>query len=269
MHVTLLKVWGRTVMKTKKAQIVKGNTFRFKRDFPDVPSHIDLNISTIKRPVVQFSLSGQYIQEWESVLDAAKGVGCQESGIRQCCYGGYRQCHGYMWRYKDEFGVVPDSIPPIKPKKKRPFPKLTPEQVEKGKRIIREKISRPVLQFTFDGNYVAEYPSLDDAAKQFGGNGATICNACKMKVSKSAFGYQWRYKEDVPNPLDGIPKYKNSIGRWFPILQYTKEGVFIKEWPGVKAAAKELNIGRTTLYFALTGRKEFAAGYKWKYKNKN
>ncbi|MBP5382937.1 MAG: GIY-YIG nuclease family protein [Bacteroidales bacterium] len=254
--------------KTKKAQIVKGYTFRFKRDYPDVPPHIDLNISSLRRPVLQFSQNGHFIREWSSVLDAAGGVGCQESGIRQCCYGGYRQSHGYMWRFKDEFDRIPDNIAPVRPKKKRPFPKLTPEQVEKGKRIARERNARPVFQFTFDGDFVAEYPTLDDAAKPFGGDGATICNACKMRASKSAFGYQWRYKEDVPNPLDGIPKYKNNIGRWFPILQYTKEGVFIKEWPGVKAAAKELNIGRSTLYLALTGRKEFAAGSKWKYKNK-
>ena len=232
-----------------------------------MPSHINLEISTLKKPVLQFSVDGQFMKEWESVLAAADGIGCHESSIRQSCYRKYRQSSGFMWRFKDEFDVIPKSIPPITPKKKRPFPKLTPEQVEKRKRIVRERNARPVLQFTFDGEYIAEYPTLDDAAKQFGGDGATICSACKMKTSKSAFGYQWRYKEDVPNPHDGIPKYKNSIGRWLPIVQYTKEGVFIKEWSGVKAAAKELNIGRTTLYFALTGRKEFAAGYRWQYKN--
>lgn len=254
--------------KAKKAQIVKGFTFRFKRDYPDVPAHIDLNISTIKRPVLQYALSGKLIREWASVLDAANGIGCQESGIRQCCYGGYRQCHGYMWHFKDEYDIIPDSIAPVKPKKKRPFPKLTPEQVEKGKRIVRERNARPVLQFTFDGDFVAEYPTLDDAAKPFGGDGATICNACKLKSSKSAFGYQWRYKDEIADPAKGIPRYATHIGRFYPVVQLTPDGQVVKEWPGVKEAAKQLNISRSTLYFALTGRRETAKGYIWRYKNK-
>ena len=252
--------------RAKKAQIVKGYTFRFKQDYPDVPQQIDLYLTSKKRPVLQFTLDGHFLHEWESVLDASREIGGQESGIRQCCYGGYRQSNGFMWRYKDEFESIPSSIPPVKPKKKKAFPVLTPEQIEKGKRISRERNARPVYQFTFDGAFVAEYPSLDDAARPFGGDGATICNACKMKTSKSAFGYQWRYKEDIPDPALGITPYKTNEWKRKSILQYTRDGQFVKEWSSVKEASNQLSIGQSSLYRVLTGRQDYSHGFIWKYK---
>lgn len=173
-----------------------------------------------------------------------------------------------MWKYKDDFDIIPETIAPVKPKKKRPFPKFTPEQIEKGKRNAREKNARAVLQFTYEGKYVAEYPTLDDAAKQFGGDGSTICNACKLKSSKSAYGYQWRYKGDILKPFEGIAPYKNNQGhKKRSILQYSLDGVFIKEWESIKAITEHYRIGRTALWFALTGRKESAFGFKWQYKD--
>ena len=254
--------------KAKKVQMIKGYTFRFKRDFPDVPSHINLNITSIKRPVLQFALNGRYIQEWESVLDAAKGVGCQESGIRQCCYGSYKQCHGYMWRYRDLFDAIPEQISPFVARTEWPTPKFTQEQIERGRRNQREKCAKPVLQFSLAGEYLREYSSLADAAKVFNAKGAIITNACKHKVSKSAYGYQWRFKADVSNPEKGIEPYEVHMGGRYPILQFTCEGELVKEWPGVKEAAKQLGIGRVSLSLALSGKKDQAHGYRWRYKDK-
>lgn len=254
----------------KKVQIVNGYTFRFKKDYPDVPSRIDLNITNLnKRNVLQFSLDGVFIKEWESVLDAERGTGTRESGIRQVCYGKYRQCNGYMWRYRDEFNEIPAQIDPVRPKVKRPFPKLTEEQIEKGKRINRERYARVVHQFSFSGDYVATFPSLDDAAARFGGDGATICNACKQVKSKTAYGYQWRYKEDVTNPLLGIEPFdrRASSSRRRPVIQLTPDGVFVREWVSTRAAAEYYNISRNTLYMALSGRKQFVRRYIWKYKD--
>lgn len=255
--------------RTKKVQIVNGYTFRFKKDYPDIPRRLDLNITNLnKRSVLQFSLDGEYIKEWESVLDAQRGTGTRESGIRQVCYGKYRQCGGYMWRYRDEFDEIPSHIDPVRPIVKRPFPKLTAEQIEKGKRINRERSARVVHQFTLSGEYVATFPSLDDAASVFDGDGATICNACKHKVSKTAFGYQWRYKEEVPNPSAGIAPYdkRASSLRRKPLIQLTLDGKFVKEWVSTRAAADYYNMNRNRLYLAISGRIPSLQGFIWRYK---
>ena len=51
-----------------------------------------------------------------------------------------------------------------------------------------------VLQFSKDGEFIAEYPSIKEAERQTGCNKGGICNCCKGN-RKSAGGYIWKYKE--------------------------------------------------------------------------
>ena len=50
------------------------------------------------------------------------------------------------------------------------------------------------------------------------------------------------------------------------IEQYTKESVFIREWPSLTTAANELNIKITAISECLRGRSKSSGGYIWKYK---
>lgn len=58
----------------------------------------------------------------------------------------------------------------------------------------RKSLSKPVLQYTLDMEFVAEYPSTAEAERQTGINNSKICQVCKGK-RKSAGGYIWKYKE--------------------------------------------------------------------------
>lgn len=51
-----------------------------------------------------------------------------------------------------------------------------------------------------------------------------------------------------------------------PILQYDKDGKFIKEYPSAKQAGKELGIGNTGITSCCTGHRKSCRGYIWKYK---
>ena len=51
-----------------------------------------------------------------------------------------------------------------------------------------------VLQYSKDGKFIAEYPSIKEAEKQTGCYQENICNCCKGK-RKSAGGFIWKYKE--------------------------------------------------------------------------
>ena len=50
----------------------------------------------------------------------------------------------------------------------------------------------PVLQFSKDGELIAEYPSIMEAERQTGCNNGHICKCCKGKY-KSTGGYIWKY----------------------------------------------------------------------------
>lgn len=66
---------------------------------------------------------------------------------------------------------------------------------EKRKRKIRESQphSRAVLQFTKEGELIAEYQSVNAAARAVGASQSNMTHACAGR--KSCSGYLWRYKD--------------------------------------------------------------------------
>ena len=53
---------------------------------------------------------------------------------------------------------------------------------------------KAVLQFSKNGEFIAEYPSTHEAERQTGCYQTNICKCCKGKY-KSAGGFIWKYKE--------------------------------------------------------------------------
>ena len=64
-------------------------------------------------------------------------------------------------------------------------------EAHKGKIYANTK---PILQFSKNGEFIAEYPSLMEASRQTGCNHGNICECCKGN-HKSAGGFIWRYKK--------------------------------------------------------------------------
>ena len=48
--------------------------------------------------VLQYSLDGTFIKEWESTIQASKELKIHH--ISECCNGKRKTCGGYLWRYK-------------------------------------------------------------------------------------------------------------------------------------------------------------------------
>lgn len=54
-----------------------------------------------------------------------------------------------------------------------------------------------------------------------------------------------------------------------PILQYTKDMIFLKEWSSTTNASKELDIKITAINACLNNKSKTSGGYIWKYKTNN
>lgn len=53
----------------------------------------------LSKPVLQFSMDGTFIKEWESVSDTRRaGL----SSVDKCCNGKRKSAHGFIWKYKKE-----------------------------------------------------------------------------------------------------------------------------------------------------------------------
>lgn len=55
---------------------------------------------------------------------------------------------------------------------------------------------------------------------------------------------------------------KNAI----PILQFSKDGAFVKEWPSLGEVERQLGISHQSIGACLKGRSKSARGFVWRYK---
>lgn len=65
--------------------------------------------------------------------------------------------------------------------------------------VFNTKVSKAVFQYTKQGEFIAEFPSVSEVQRQLGYPIQHISHCCLGK-RKSANGYIWRYKETT-NPL--------------------------------------------------------------------
>lgn len=74
---------------------------------------------------------------------------------------------------------------------------------------------------------------------------------------------------------ESIIKLKKSLNeRWkngqdhnkIPVLQFSKDNEFIKEWPSITEAAKTLSINRRSISYACSGKGKTSGGFKWQHK---
>lgn len=66
---------------------------------------------------------------------------------------------------------------------------------------LNNKSSKPVFQYTKEGFFIREYPSMREAQRQTGIH--AIDKAC-LGQRKTAGGYTWKYKEDVMESVETI-----------------------------------------------------------------
>ena len=52
------------------------------------------------KPVLQFTLDGEFIREWPSVMECERN-GFDQSNVSACCRGRIKSAYGYIWKYKE------------------------------------------------------------------------------------------------------------------------------------------------------------------------
>ena len=113
--------------------------------------------SVVAKPVLQYSIYGDFIREWKSAREAALNLNLEANNITIVCQGKRNQAYDFIWKYKDNFDEIPLKIQ-IKSKKSTKL---------------------PVIQYTLDGEEVQRWPNMSIAAEQLGyslGNFSTYCN---------------------------------------------------------------------------------------------
>ena len=120
------------------------------------------------KKVLQYTLDGAFIKEYNSANQASNQTGVCHSDICKCCRGDTPRAGEYQWKYSGD----DKEIKPIK---------------------VRTDFS--VLQIDKNTDeIIKEFSSLKDASEQTHIAKSIICRVCNGK-GKTAGGFKWKYKK--------------------------------------------------------------------------
>lgn len=90
-------------------------------------------------------------------------------------------------------------------------------------------------------------------------------NMCKIAGNSAGRLHTEEEKQKRSERMKGIPLDEEVYAKMRKsVKQYTKEGVFIKEFSSMLEAAKELDIDRGTISKCVAGKRKTAGGFTWK-----
>lgn len=199
----------------------------------------------------QFDLEGNFINKYYSIHEAAITFNLSKVSIYKCVKN-QQYSHGdYIWREKKDVKIINDIYKPINLPKKC-------------------KINRKIYQFDLKGNFIASYKKLSEI-KQYKKCGI---NHCLQHMSKTSYGYIWKYEEEI-DIINDTPQlkelnFKRKISERHKydkhVYQFDINGNFIKEYLSCQHAKRETNIDNSSIAKSARKIKNKAGGYIWRYK---
>lgn len=51
-----------------------------------------------RKPVLQFTITGDFVKQWDSATEVERTLGWGHSNIRKCCNGMLSQAYGFIWK---------------------------------------------------------------------------------------------------------------------------------------------------------------------------
>ena len=58
------------------------------------------------KPILQFSLDGEFIRKWYCAYEVQRELGFNQSGISNCCNGKYKTANGYIWGFEKDYEPI-------------------------------------------------------------------------------------------------------------------------------------------------------------------
>ena len=191
------------------------------------------------RSVVMLTVDGKFVKRYDSACDAQKD-GFHDSDVLLCCKSTSRKqlCKGYMFMFEDEY-------------------------LKNGARKYIKPLAintKSVIQCDMDGNFIAKFRSVNEAAEKTGAYRPTI-SMVLCKKYKSANGFIFVYENEFPIKDLSIYKVERK-GRKIAQVN-AKSGEIIKLFDRISDAGKELGVNYKSIHKVLDMPNRTAYGYKW------
>ncbi len=199
--------------------------------------------------VIQLSLDGEFIKEWETATEASNTLKISIYHISACCNGKRRRAGNFRWMNSIDYNSCNGIVDKI--------------DFSKTRRYINK-----IVQFDLDGNFIREWESIKPILEKYEITRKAIEGCCLGKI-KTAVGYRWMYKKDYDKlenkKLDSI----KILSQKRKIIQYTLNNEFIKIWDSLSQINKELGFNCDSISKACKGNKgNIYKSFIWKYKER-
>lgn len=120
------------------------------------------------------------------------------------------------------------------------------------------KSSIPVNQYTCLGEFIQTFGNALIAEFATGVCSSNIIKCCEEKL-QSAGKFVWRYD----NPNYNSISYNYRINK--QIIQYAKDGTFIRIYNSIIAAARDTNVDQSSITKCCKNKVQSAGGFIWRY----
>lgn len=132
------------------------------------------------RSVTVFDMNGFFIKTYDAIKKCVDDLHVMQRNVSDCCSKKRYTTGGYIFRYTDEFDVVPHKIDV----------KFLSERMHEGHK------ERAVIQYDMHMNFIQRYDSIKKAAEATGCLKSKIVAVCKGSYgAKSAKGFIWKYEK--------------------------------------------------------------------------
>ena len=162
-----LKIACGSIVKCCKLQLKSAGSYMWRYYSGNCSNISPIHKLTNAKPVIQYSIHGNLIKEFNSAKEAQSYTGILKSDICLCCKYVSKTAGGYVWRYKGEsFSYSENKV-----------------------------CNKPVIQYDRDYVFIKEWKSAKEAGRELGISAGNIGMCCR-KERNYAGGYRWRYKHD-------------------------------------------------------------------------
>lgn len=124
-------------------------------------------------------------------------------------------------------------------------------------------VTKPVSQYTMQGEFIARYPNANQAAIAIAGQDAAITTVCRNpngRGNRSRYGFLWAYDGEVPIAVS--VDYRRLVTAK-QVIQLDLEGNKLNEFASCRMASEVTSVCYKRISACLNGRQHTAGGFKW------
>ena len=193
-------------------------------------------------PIGQYGKDGKFIRAFSSAKNASIELNINEYSIVSSCneISTNKTAGGYQWRRLESIEDIADIEP------------------------VESINSIPVKQYTLEGEFVKEYPSVSLAASASNTSDTNIFNVLSGR-QKTTEGFQWCKTGEE----DTIENLTEKIFAWRKVKQYDKFGKFCAEFKNAKEASIATRINSGNIISCCRKLTKIAGDFQWCFADEN